>query len=107
MRRDVEQDFTFRHGFAHQAEFEILQITQAAVDQLAAGRGRGARQIALFTQGDAQTPPGGVSGHAGAVDAAADDQQVMQQVLRRVGDLGCHGPRVPPIGRAVAPLETL
>ena len=60
----------------HQQERAVLQITQAAVDELGRGRGRAGCQIALLDQQHAQAPAGGVAGDAGAVDAAADDGKV-------------------------------
>jgi hypothetical protein len=52
---------------------ERLEI---AVDQLAASRGGVACEVVLFAQHDAEATSGGIARDAGAVDAAADDQQI-------------------------------
>jgi hypothetical protein len=46
------------------------------VNHLAARRGGSRRQIGLLAENHRQTPAGGVTGDAGAVDAAADDQKI-------------------------------
>jgi len=47
------------------------------MDQLAAGRRRGAGQIVHFAQSNLQAPAAGVARDAGAIDAAADDKQIV------------------------------
>ena len=49
------------------------------MDEPAAARRRSLGQVALLAQDDAQPAPGGVPGDAGAIDAAADHQQVRLQ----------------------------
>ncbi|KAG0913395.1 hypothetical protein G6F32_016660 [Rhizopus arrhizus] len=61
---------------AHQAQFTLFQVTQAAVDQFAAGTGGVRGQVMLFTQQHPQAATGRVTGDAGTVDAATDHQQV-------------------------------
>ncbi len=78
-----EQRLTFLQRLADQAELEILQIAQAAVEQLGRGRGGALRQIALFGQGDGQAAPRGVARDAAAVDAAADDEKIADRVGHR------------------------
>ena len=50
VRRGLEQYLAFLQCFAHQAEFVVLEIAQAAVDQLGTGRGGVAREVVLFAQ---------------------------------------------------------
>ena len=53
------------------------------MDQLAAGRRRGAGQIVHFTQGHLQAAAGGVPRNAGAIDAATDDKQIVNVGFRQ------------------------
>ncbi|PMQ07677.1 hypothetical protein JaAD80_27920 [Janthinobacterium sp. AD80] len=76
VRRGAQQHFAFLQRLAHQLEFIVLEVAQAAVYQLGGG-GRGVlRQVVLFAQHHAQAAAGRVARDAGAIDAAADDQQV-------------------------------
>ena len=59
-----------------QAEIELLEVAQAAVDELARARRRARGQVARLDQGDRQPAGGGVERRAGAGDAAADDDDV-------------------------------
>ena len=76
MRRGAQQHFALGERRSHQAKLVVLQITQAAVDQLRRRRRGGGREIVLFQQHDPQAASGGVARDAGSVDAAADDCQV-------------------------------
>src|SRR5262249_8417296 len=76
VRRRPEQHLALGERLGHQAEFILFQVTQPAVDQLAA-RGAGVRaEVVLLDEQDAQPPPGRVARDAGAVDAAADDEKI-------------------------------
>ena len=76
VRRHPQQDLALGQRLAHEAEPAVLEIAQAAVDELGGG-GRGAGgEIVLLDQEDAQAAAGGVAGDARAVDAAADDGEV-------------------------------
>ena len=73
-----------RERLAHQRELAVLEVAQAAVDQLGRRR-RGVRgEVVLLAQQDARAAAGEVAGDAGAVDAAADDEHV-DLVARRRG----------------------
>ena len=73
VRRGAQQHFALTERFTHQPEFVLFEVTQPAVDQLAAG-GRGVlREIVLFAQQHFEAATGCVAGYAGAVDAAAYD----------------------------------
>ena len=75
--RGVAQEHrALAQGVAHKSEVAVLQVAKPAVDQLGAGR-RGVRgQIVLLAQQHVEAAPRRVPGDAGAVDAAADDEQV-------------------------------
>src|SRR5699024_4933747 len=77
MRRDAPEYFAFPQRLAYQAELVILQIAQTAMDQLGAGRGGVTGQVGLFAQQYAQTTTGRVTGDAGTIDAATDDDEVI------------------------------
>src|SRR5262249_56035732 len=75
--RGPERPGALRERCGPQAKFILLQVTQPAVDQLAAGRAGVHAEIVLFHEEDGESPPGGVACDAHAVDAAADDQQIV------------------------------
>ena len=54
----------------------MLEVAQTAMDQLGRSRGGRLRQVAALDQQNPPAAAGGVAGDAGAIDAAADDQQV-------------------------------
>src|SRR6185437_1837699 len=76
MRRDVQQSFTLGQCFTHEAEFQVLEISKATVDQLGAGRGGEAGEIALLDQQNSQATTGGFTADASPIDATAHDKQV-------------------------------
>ena len=76
MRRHAQQHFALVQRLAHQPEGAVLEIAQAAMDQLAGGRGGAGGEIVHLDQQHAQAAAGGVAGEAGSVDAAADDGEV-------------------------------
>jgi hypothetical protein len=76
VRRGFEQALALEQRLADQAELVMFEVAQPAVDQLGAGRRRGAGEVPLLAQQHRQAPPGGVAGDPGAVDAAADDQEI-------------------------------
>ncbi|MNJ71260.1 hypothetical protein D3C77_677810 [compost metagenome] len=77
MRRLGQQHFAFCQRFAHQAELVVLQIAQATVDQLAAGRGGMAGQVVLLAEQYRQAASGRIGGDTDAVDAATDHGNVI------------------------------
>ena len=77
VRRRAEQHLALLQRLAHQGEVELLEITQAAVDQLGAGGGGVCRQIVLLAQQYFQPASGRVAGDPYAVDSPTDDQQVV------------------------------
>src|SRR3954463_6724835 len=82
--RGTQQQLTFRERLPHQAERVMLQITQAAVDQLGGSRRGATGQIALLEQENGKATACRVAGNPAAVDAAADDREVEQGSVCRV-----------------------
>ena len=76
MRRVAQQHLAFLQALAHQPELVILEIAQAAVDQLGAGAGGVRGEIVLLHQQHRQAAPGSIAGDTGAVDAATDHEKV-------------------------------
>ena len=66
-----------------EGDLALLEVAEAAVDQLGALRRRARGEVAAFDERGAQAPAGGVEGHAGAGDAAAHDQHVEVSSARR------------------------
>jgi hypothetical protein len=84
----AEQQLALGQRLAHQAELVVLQVAQAAVDQLG-GRRRGvARQVVLLAQQHGQATAGQVARDAGTVDAAAHHQHVARDRASRAAH-GC------------------
>ncbi len=77
MRRHTQQHFALVERLAHQAEGAVLEIAQAAVDELGGGRGGAAAEIVHLDQQHPHAAAGGVAGEPGSVDAAADDGEVV------------------------------
>ena len=77
----------------HQVQLELLQVAQAAVDQLAGPAGRAGGQVAGLDQGHLEPAGRGVQGRAGAGHPAADDQDVELLVAQppQVGDAADRG----------------
>ena len=77
VRGGGEQHLALDQRLAHEAELVIFEVAQAAMDQLAAARAGALGEVVLLAQQHPQAAAGGVAGDAGAVDAAADDQEVV------------------------------
>ncbi len=74
--RIAEQQAPLVQGLVDQAKIAVLQVAQAAVDQLGAGAAGGRGEITLVDEGDAPAVQGRVQGDAGAGDAAPDNEQI-------------------------------
>ncbi len=81
MRGERHHQLALQQRLAHEPEVEVLQIAQAAVDELARAAGGPRGVVGALEQRDAVAARGRVEGHAGAGDAAADDDDV-ELVLR-------------------------
>ena len=99
MRRVVEQALALGQVLVHQAELTLLQVADAAVDHLRGLRGRAGGKVVLLDQGGLQATAGGIEGHPGAGDTAADDQHVellVGEASQRIGAAkGVHRARLP------------
>ena len=100
VRRDAPQHLALGQRLAHQPEIVVLEVAQAAVDQLGGARRGAAGEVAHLAQEHGQAAAGSVAGDAAAVDAATDDGQV-EDLLSRT----CSSPMrglFPTIGRRAA-----
>ena len=104
VRRVVEQALALGQVLVDEAELALLEVADAAVDHLRGLRGRPRGEVALLDQGGPQAAAGGVEGHPGAGDAAADDQHVellVGEAAQRVGAAkGVHRSSLPHPSRA-------
>jgi hypothetical protein len=80
MRRDFGKDGALAKGMRHQPEVIALEVTETAMDKLGRCRGRRACKIALLDETDRKPAPGGVAREAAAIDAAADDRNVVDRL---------------------------
>ena len=76
VRRDAQQDAPLAVGLEHEPEVAGLQIAEAAVHQPARARAGARAEVVLLDQHGPEPAHGRVARHAGAGDAAADDEQV-------------------------------
>ena len=76
VRRRPQQHLALDQRLADQPELVIFEVAQAAMDQLAAARRGALGEVVLLAQQHLEAAAGGVAGDAGAVDAAADDDEV-------------------------------
>ena len=71
-----EQHLALLQRLAHQPELVMFEVAQAAMDQLGRGRGGGAGEIVHLAETDLQPTADGIAGDTGAIDAAANDEQI-------------------------------
>ena len=76
VRRDAEQDAPLAVGLEHQPEVAGLEVAEAAVHQPARPRAGARAEVVLLDEHRAQPAHRRVACHAGAGNAAADDEQV-------------------------------
>ena len=81
MRRERDHQLALEQRLAHEPEVEVLQVAQAPVDELARAAGGSRGEVGALEQRHAVAARGRVQRHAGAGDAAADDDHV-ELVLR-------------------------
>ena len=81
-------DLALEQRLAHEPEVEVLEVAQAAVDELARARRGAGGVVGLLHQRDRVAARGGVERDAGAGDAAADHEHV-----ERLGGEGGDGVR--------------
>ena len=76
VRRHPQHHLALDQCLAHQAEPSLLEIAQAAVDELRGGGRCAGGKVVLLDQQDAQPAAGGIAGNPGAIDAAADNGEI-------------------------------
>ncbi len=76
MRRDPPEHVALGRRLAHQADVALLEVADAAVDQLRAAAARAGPEVVALDQRHAEAAEGGVACHARPGDAAADNQQL-------------------------------
>jgi hypothetical protein len=74
--RELDHQLALEQRLADEAQVEVLQIPQAAVDHLRGAAGRPDRVVLALDQRDRVATGGGVQGHARAGDPSADDDEV-------------------------------
>jgi cell division protein FtsB len=80
VRSAREQHLALGQRLAHQPELVVLEVTQAAVDQLRARRRSVRREVVLLAQHHRQAAPGEIARDAGSVDAAAHHEHIARSV---------------------------
>ena len=76
VRRQLDHELALEQRLAHEAEVEVLQVAQAAVDELARAAGGPRGVVGLLDERDRVAARGRVERDAGAGDPAADDDDV-------------------------------
>jgi hypothetical protein len=82
MRRLGQQSFALAQRLPHQADLSVLQVTQPAVNDSGGAAGGAGGKIILLHQQRALAPLRTLARDGNTVDAAADDQNVKDLVLR-------------------------
>jgi hypothetical protein len=82
VRHRAQKRLAFDQAFAHQPELEVLEIAQAAVEELGGGGGRRGGEVVHLGQGNLQATARRVARDPAPVDAAADDEDVQDVVGR-------------------------
>ena len=76
MGREIDVDLALEQRLAHEPEIEVLQVAQAAVDELAGARRGAARVVGALDERDRVAARCGVQRDARSGDPAADDEDV-------------------------------
>src|SRR5215471_19846972 len=77
VRRGVQQHLALSQRLRNQAELVVLEVAKSAVDQLGAPRRRVRGEVVLLDEQHLKAASRSVARDAGAIDAAADDQEVV------------------------------
>jgi hypothetical protein len=88
MRARAQQYLPFPERLANEAELERFEVAQPAVDQLGGGRGRRSAKIALVAEIDGKAAACCIACDAAAVDAAAYDGKIEDQLAQPLAILG-------------------
>jgi hypothetical protein len=73
----LQQDFPLQKRFPDQTELQVFEVSQTAMDQLAAGLRRAGRKVVAFGKQNLEAAPGRITRNGRAVDTAADDQEIV------------------------------
>ena len=101
VRREGDHELALQQRLADQPQVEVLQVAQAAVNQLGGAAGGARGEVGTLGQRHAVAAAGGVEGHAGPRDPTADHHDVERLAVHggqgvRAGDhavsLGLPGP---------------
>ena len=76
MRREADHELALEQRLAHEAQVEVLQVAQAAVDELARAAGGPGGVVGLLDERDRVAARGRVEGDPGPGDAAPHDDHV-------------------------------
>jgi hypothetical protein len=115
MRREpLEQQRALGECLAHQAQVELLQVAQAAVNQLARPRRRARAEVPRLDQAGREAPGDGIQGDTRSDDAAAHHQHLQFLASQGVergralgrAEPGCGQRRIAAAGLPVARLLT-
>ena len=80
MWRCAQQDLALGERFRDQAKFVVLEVAQATVNQFGAPRRSVRCEVVSFREQHLQPTPRGIARDAGAIDAAADNGQIVDCV---------------------------
>ena len=72
----VDHEVALVERLGDQAQLELLQVAEAAVEQLRGAAGGAGGEVALLDEGDREPAGGGVERHTGAGDATTDHDEV-------------------------------
>ena len=84
MRGRAQQHLAFLERLAHEVEFIMFEIAQAAVHQFCAGRGGMGGEIVALHQQDPEPPARGIARNSDAIYAAADNGQIIHGRCHKV-----------------------
>jgi len=76
VRRHAQHHFALEKCLAHQPQPSLLEIAKPAMNQFRRGGRCSRREVVLLDQQNAQAPPCGVAGNAGAIDATAHNSEI-------------------------------
>ncbi len=82
MRRHLDVDLPLEQGLANEAQVEVLQVAQAAMDEFAGAAGSAAGEVGALQQRNAEAAHDCVEGDPCAGDPATDDEDVEDCSLR-------------------------
>ena len=89
MRRVGEQAIALPQGFAHQAEFAILQITQTAMEEAGGSTAGAGAEVTALGQDSRDSLQRQFSQCANADDTAADDEDLAALPLAQGSQISC------------------